>query len=120
MPMKIAIEQTFNEITPLSFVLDVTDENKEPTFASIGAEITALQETNLDGQPVSSAKPNTLMGQILEILSVVIDKKVPATVSGELKQQSGQNFFYRCILMPLSAASEKINIVMGAISFKAE
>jgi len=93
MPMKIAIEQTFNEITPLSFVLDVTDENKEPTFPSIGAEITALQETNMAGQPVSSAKPNTLMGQILETLSVVIDKKSSCDCQSEnLNNNQDRNF----------------------------
>ena len=120
MPMKTAIEQMFVEIAPLSFVLDVTDKNEEPTFASIGETVIELQETDLIGHPISAAKPDSLMGQIFETLSVVIDKKVPETVSGEFKQQSGQKHFHRCILMPLSTASEKIDIVMGAISFKTE
>ena len=120
LPMKTAIEQMFVEIAPSSFVLDVTDENTEPTFASIGTTITKLQGTDLVGHFVSAATADSLMGCILETLSVVIDKKIPATVSGEFEQQSENRIYYRCILLPLSAASEKINIVMGAVSFKTE
>lgn len=119
-PIQDAIEGVFAEIAPLSFVLNVAGANAEPTFTNIGAKLKTLQGADLIGKSASSAENNSLIGQSLQSLSDVIQKKVPATVSGEFENVSGEKYFYRCILMPLSAASETINIVLGAISFKTE
>ena len=120
MPMKTALEQEFVEVAPSSFVLEVTEENASPTVVSIGATITELQGSDLVGQSVSAIEPQSLIGRVLQSLPIVLNKKVPATTSGEFEQASGQKIIYRCILMPLSAASEKVNIILGAVSFKTE
>ncbi len=120
LPMKTALEQEFVEVAPSSFVLEISEENAEPIFASIGATITELQGANMVGKPASAAEPQSFIGLALQSLPIVLNKKVPATASGDFVQASGEKIIYRSILMPLSAVSEKVNIILGAVSFKAE
>ncbi len=120
LPTKAALEQEFVAVAPSSFVLEISEENVEPTFVSVGATITELQGANMVGKPASTAEPESFIGRALQSLPIVLNKKVPATASGDFVQASGQKIIYRSILMPLSAASEKVNIILGAVSFKEE
>jgi len=118
-PVKDAIEGVFAEVAPLSFVVEVSDD-AESKITSIGSELKELNGADVTGQTISSIELNSFIGQMLQSLTLVINKKVPATVGGEFEKSSKEKIIYRCILMPLSAASEKINIVLGAVSFKTE
>jgi hypothetical protein len=120
LPLKTALENDFVEIAPSSFVLEVAGGNVEPAFVSIGAAVCDSRGQGLVGRPISSADPESLLGHALQSLNNVLNKKVPATTSGTYNNASGKKISYRCILLPLGAASENVGFVLGAISFKTD
>jgi len=106
------------DIYPSIYMLEIDDENDQPSFERIGGAFAEEGTASLVGHPVSETPENTVLGQAVKYYRRVQDKQIPITIGGEFEHANGDVILYRSIIMPARGGDDDDHYLIGAANYK--
>ncbi len=94
-------------------LIAIHGEREKPTFITVGSDLLAAPDEQLEGRSVDACASDTVLGVALAKLMTVLSKRAPLTIGGAATHL-GKPVLYRSILLPLAEDGIRIDTVLIA------
>ncbi len=96
------------------FVLDLSGNDGDPIFRTVGEAFAGFAECGFGNLKVSELPDDTLAWLSTYYFAEIIEKRAPVSRGGEFTGRDGVKVLYRSILLPMAEDGETISGFFGA------
>ncbi len=89
-----------------------------PIYQMVGTKLKEMAGIDLSGKLVIDTPDDTLLAVAGKHYTEVLQRKGPVTLDFEFSDNEGTVFLFRIIMLPCSEDGQKIDSIIGAITFK--
>ncbi len=107
------------KFAPYMFTLALSTGPEGPTLQSVGAELECDCGSDVTNKGLSSLPPQSLLARVIQQRSEVISDRNSVTVSGHFSDMQGREILYRAAMLPFSSLGNKIDYIVGVITWTA-